>query len=170
MEVVITVTDAADSATSVAFAKMLTASLSYRRIDSETLTSTQPQAILNLSSKEASGSDYVKDLTKISAEAQIHVDIQSFTNTESPTESFDFIVPQADAVIDESLASAVKETLDRYSDSTISKVPYNNLYPSTYAALVMRIPTIAIMVSADSVDLYRAAADDLAEIVENYEQ
>lgn len=169
MEVVITVTDAADSATSVAFAKMLTASLTYRRIESETLTSTQPQAILNLSSKEASGSDFVKDLTEKAKDAKFHIDIQSFSNTESPTESYDFIIPAADAVIDEELGSAVKETLDRFSDTVMSKVSYNNLYPSTYVALVINIPTFTIMVNVGSVDLYRAAADDLAEIVENYE-
>ena len=122
MEVVITVTDAPDSATSVAFAKMLTASLTYRRIESETLTSTQPQAILNLSSKEASGSDYIKDLTEKAKKAKFHIDIQSFTNTESPTESYDFIIPTADAVIDEELGSAAKETLDRFSDTIMSKI------------------------------------------------
>ena len=45
---------------------------------------------------------------------------------------------------------------------------YNNMYPSTYAKLVLRVPTITIMINEGSVDLYRAAADEIVEFVENY--
>jgi hypothetical protein len=166
MDVAITVTDAVESATSVAFAKMLEASFTYRRIESETLTSTQPQAILNLTSKEASGSDFIRNLSALSDDLQFHIDVQTFG---SPTESSDFIVAGAPAVISKELQSVLKESLDLFSETTSREMEYNNIYPSTYSALVLRVPTLTILVNEGSVDLYRAAADEIAEIVENYE-
>lgn len=167
MEVAITVTDAVESATSVAFAKMLTASFEYRKIESETFVSTQPQAILNLASKEAAGSDYIKKLSENTDELQFHIDIQTFS-LESPTVSTNFIIPQTPYVIDQEIASAVSESLKIFSNTMTLDMNYNNMYPSTYAKLVLRVPTITIMINEGSVDLYRAAADEIVEFVENY--
>ena len=58
MVVVITVTDAAESSTSVVLSKMLESSLDKRRIDNESVHSTQPQAILDMSSSEATNTEF----------------------------------------------------------------------------------------------------------------
>ena len=165
MEVVITVTDAVESAPSVAFAQMLSASFRYRRIEPTMIQALQPQAILNLSSREASGSDFIKDLTEMSENLEFHIDVQTFG---SPTESADFIIPSAPDVVEKELQSVLTESLDLFSEVSAREMNYNNLYPSTYSALVLRVPTLTILVNEGSVDLFRAAADEVAEIVENY--
>ena len=77
-------------------------------------------------------------------------------------------MPQAPYVIDQEIASAVSESLKVFSNTMTLDMNYNNMYPSTYAKLVLRVPTITIMINEGSVDLYRAAADEIVEFVENY--
>jgi len=169
MVVIITVTDAVDSATSVAFSKLLTTSLKYRRVESETLVATQSQAIQDLSTSEANNTEYAKEMTEAAANAEFHIDIRTFSDTESPTVSYDFIVVSAEGITDRNLDSAVTETLSNFSDVKLGVMPYEKMYTSAYAKVVLRLPTLSILVNEESVDLYRAAADEIAEFVENYE-
>lgn len=169
MVVIITVTDAVDSATSVAFSKLLTTSLKYRRVESETLVATQSQAIQDLSTSEANNTEYAKEMTEAAANAEFHIDIRTFSDTESPTVSYDFIVISVEGITDRNLDSAVTETLSSFSDVKLGVMPYEKMYTSAYAKVVLRLPTLSILVNEESVDLYRAAADEIAEFVENYE-
>jgi hypothetical protein len=80
MVALITVVDAAIAETSVAFAKMLKRSLTYRRIESYSIFAEQPQAILDLSSGEAVNSDFTKDMA--SQDVNYHIDIRSLDTEE----------------------------------------------------------------------------------------
>lgn len=170
MEVAITVTDAIESATSVAFAKMLEASLTQREIESETFASTQPQAILNFSTKEASGSDFIKRLSENVEDLEHHIDIQTFSTDHSPTESPHFILPTESHIFDPKLSASLVNALSLIGNTITANTGYDNMYPSVYAKLVLRVPTLTVLINEESVDLYRAAADEIAEFVENYAQ
>ena len=166
MVALITVVDAAIAETSVAFAKMLKRSLTYRRIESYSIFAEQPQAILDLSSGEAVNSDFTKDMA--SQEVEYHIDIRSIDTDGlgSSIASLDFIIAHAGDATDHNLNESVAETLSGFSDAKELTLKHNALYPSIYANLVLRVPTITIILNEGSVDLYRAAADELAEIVE----
>lgn len=168
MEVVITVTDAVDSATSVAFARQLSTLFNYRKIESETLVATQPQAIQDLSSSEASNTEYIKNLTEASKNADFHIDIRTFSEGDSPTVSVDFIIASVNGITDPELDEAVKESLEIFSDTKLASVPYSKMYISAYISIVLRIPTISILVNEESVSLYQSAAGEIAQVVENF--
>ena len=166
MVVLITVVDAAIAPTSVAFAKMLKRSLDYRRLETHSIFADQPQTILDLSSGEAVNSEFTKDLA--SQEATYHIDIRSLDTEglESSIASLDFIIAQAHEVSDDDLNETVVNTLQGFSESKEKPLQYNNLYPAIYASLVLKVPTITIILNEASVHLFRSAADELAEIVE----
>lgn len=166
MVVIITTVDAAVAPTSVAFAKMLRTSFDYRRIESMLIQALQPQAILDYGSREAVNSEFTKDMTR--DDAVYHIDVRSIDTEElgSSIASLDFIVAKAEEATDNDLNESLVETLSTFSDVTEKELLHNNMYPSVYASLVLKIPTITIILNEGSVDLYRAAADELAEFVE----
>ena len=166
MVVVITVVDAAVAPTSVAFAKMLRSSFDSRRIESVLIQALQPQTIVDYASSEAVNSEFVKDMTV--EDAAFHIDVRSIDteNTGSSIASLDFIVAHADEATDNQMNEALTETLSTFSEATKKTLKHNNMYPSIYASLVLKIPTVTIILNEDSVDLFRAAADELAEFVE----
>lgn len=167
MVVVITVTDAAESSTSVVLSKMLESSLDKRRIDNESVHSTQPQAILDMSSSEATNTEFSNQM--YNKEFSFHVDVRSFESEEgSPTESFDFLIASTPRITDGDLNETILNTLKQFSDVEQISLEYNSMYPSIYANLVLEIPTVTILVGESSIDLYRAAADEVAEVIENY--
>jgi hypothetical protein len=166
MVVVITVVDAAIAPASVAFAKMLKSSLEYRRINAHSIFASQPQSILDLSSREAANSEFSKDMHH--EDATYHIDIRSIDTEDlgSDIASLDFIIANAIEATDDKLNEAVVETLSGFSETKEKDLQHNNMYPSIYANLVLKVPTITIIINEGSVDLYRAAADELAEMVE----
>jgi len=166
MVVVITAVDAAVAPTSVTFAKMLRSSFDYRRIESVLIQALQPQAIVDYASSEAVNSEFVKDMTV--EDAAFHIDIRSIDteNAGSSIASLDFIVAHADEATNEQTNEALTETLSTFSEARKKTLKHNNMYPSIYASLVLKVPTVTIILNEGSVDLFRAAADELAEFVE----
>ena len=166
MVVLITVVDAAIAETSVAFAKMLTSSLKYRRMETHSIFAEQPQTILDLSGSEAVNSEFAKEMG--SQDAGFHIDVRSIDTDGlgSSIASLDFIIAHAGDATDHNLNETVTETLSGFSEVKEKKLQHANMYPSIYANLVLRAPTITIILNEGSVDLYRAAADELAEIAE----
>lgn len=166
MAVIITTVDAARAPTSVAFANMLRSSLDYRRIESVLIQALQPQAIVDYASSEAVNSQFVKDMTV--EHAKFHIDVRSIDTEDagSSIASLDFIVAHAIEATDNQMNEAVIETLSTFSETRGKTLKHNNMYPSIYASLVLKIPTITIILNENSVDLFRAAADELAEFVE----
>ena len=166
MVVIITVVDASIAETSVAFAKMLKTSLDYRKIESHSYFASQPHTILDLSTGEAANSELSKEMHQ--EESTYHIDIRSIDTEElgSPIASLDFIIAYAEYATDRNLNESVVETLSGFAEVKEKPLQHNNMYPSIFANLVLRVPTITIILNESSVDLYRAAADELAEIAE----
>ena len=166
MVVIITVVDAAIAETSVAFAKMLKSSLDYRKIESHSYFASQPQTILDLSSSEAVNSEFSKELHN--EDATYHIDIRSIDTEElgSAIASQDFLIAHTNEATSQELNESVVNNLSRFSEATEIPITHLSMYPSIYAKLVLRVPTITIILNEDSVDLYRSAADELAETVE----
>ena len=166
MVVLITVVDAATAETSVAFAKMLKSSLDYRRIESHSIFASQAQSILDLSGAEAVNSDFSKEMHN--EDAVYHIDIRSVDTNEllSSLASQDFLIAHANEATDDGLNESLVNNLSRFAESKEINMKHNSMYPSIYASLVLRVPTITIILNEGSVDLYRAAADELAETVE----
>lgn len=164
MVVVITAVDAAVAPTSVAFAKMLRSSLDYRRIESVLIQALQPQTIVDYASSEAVNSEFVKDMTV--EDATFHIDVRSIDTEHTGSSSLDFIIAHAIEATDEQTNEALAETLSTFSEAKKKTLKHNNMYPSIYANLVLKVPTVTIILNEESVDLFRAAADELAEFVE----
>lgn len=166
MVVIITVVDAAIAPTSVAFAKMLRSSFDYRRIESVLIQPLQPQTIVDYASSEAVNSEFVKDMTV--EDAAFHIDIRSIDTEElgSAIASQDFLIAHTKEATNKELNESVVNNLSRFSEASEIPITHLSMYPSIYAKLVLRIPTITIILNEGSVDLYRSAADELAETVE----
>ena len=166
MAVLITAVDAAISPTSVAFAKMLKSSLDYRRIESVSLFASQPPTIIDFGSREAANSTFSEDMAN--DEVTYHIDVRSIDTEDSGSAiaSLDFIIAYADHATDRNLNESVVETLSGFAEVKEKPLQHNNMYPSIFANLVLRVPTITIILNEGSVDLYRAAADELAEFAE----
>jgi hypothetical protein len=166
MVVLITAVDAAISPGSVAFAKMLKSSLEYRRIESMSLFALQSPVIVDYGSREAANSVFSQDMAN--EHVTYHIDIRSIDTEElgSPIASLDFIIAYAEYATDRNLNESVVETLSGFAEVKEKPLQHNNMYPSIFANLVLRVPTITIILNESSVDLYRAAADELAEIAE----
>ena len=166
MVVLITAVDAAISPGSVAFAKMLKSSLDYRRIESVSLFPLQPPTIIDYGSREAANSEFSQDMAN--ENVTYHIDVRSIDTEDlgSSIASLDFIIAYADHATSRELNESLVETLSGFAEVKEKPLQHNNKYPSIFANLVLRVPTITIILNEGSVDLYRAAADELAEIAE----
>lgn len=165
--VVITATDARTATTSFQFVDMLEASLRLRGIEFNTLIPSTP--IVDYNTSEALNSEYLKQLDNIGKESDFHIDIRTY-NFEygSPTASLDFIVAQAIEVTDQGTNDALVGMLNNFSDTEEKTIRYESMFCSIYCALVLKLPTVCVIINEASFDLYRAAADELAEFVEQF--
>ena len=125
MVVIITVVDAAIAETSVAFAKMLKSSLDYRKIESHSYFASQPQTILDLSTREAVNSEFSKELHN--EDATYHIDIRSIDTEElgSAIASQDFLIAHTNEATSQELNESVVNNLSRFSEAT--EIPITHL-------------------------------------------
>jgi hypothetical protein len=166
--VAITVTDALDSPGSIRFAKELKSSLKLRGIESTLLFPPVSQIVVDYNSVEAKNSPFIKEFDSIVSKRSYHIDIRSFDPTESgaATGSLDFIVANTPGVTDEGLNDSLIGHLNDFSEVDDKTIDYSSMYCSTYAKLVLDTPTICILLNTESGDLFLAAADEIAEVVE----
>jgi len=168
MTVIITAPEVVSNGAAKTFAKMLSASLSYRMIDNQIIASTDNPSVLDVSTSEAMNSEYAKKLGTV-ADPEIHFDVRSFDPEGSNLDHFDFLVFHADAVTNDSLNDIIVQMLSNFSEAQELTLAVEAMYANAYCALVYDIPTICLVVNEGSADLYRAAADEMAELVENLE-
>ena len=67
---------------------------------------------------------------------------------------------------DTGLNDSILGHLNDFSEVDDKDIDYSTMYCSTYAKLVLGVPTICILLNMGSVDLFLAAADEIAEIIE----
>lgn len=169
MTVIITAPEVVSNGAAKTFAKMLSASLSYRMIDNQIIASTDSPFVLDVSTSEAMNSEYAKKLGTV-ADPEIHFDVRSFNpGGGSNLDYLDFIVFHADGVTNDSLNDITVQMLSNFSEAQELTLAVDVMYANAYCALVYDIPTICLVVNEGSADLYRAAADEMAELVENLE-
>jgi hypothetical protein len=172
MVILITVTDAKISPASESFTDMLEASFAIRRADTRTLIPEINPQIHNASTSDAANSKFATDLYQASKSAIAHMDIRSYNGSETPEDlaSKDFLIANTAEISTSSLAEQTVNALNDYTEVMTINVDASSMYPSAYASLIVKIPTLTILVNEDSMDLYRAAADSVAEVVGNYLQ
>lgn len=164
MVVVVTAPEATTNAAVRAFTKLLQASLNYRMMK-HTLITGDNTGLVDLASSEAVNSDYAKELGTVS-DPQIHIDVRAFSD-ESELSDSDFLVMESQNITNPNINDVIANSLGNFSETAIKELAVESMYASVYCALVFDIITICVVINEGSVDLYRAAADELAEIVEN---
>jgi len=168
MVVVVTNATAMDSNAATAFCKMLAASFAYRKIDCEIISSKVERSLIDVTSSEAVNSDFAKELGSKEL-ADFHIDVRSYDpeSVGSSIASLDFIIAKVPGVTDDDTNVSITNTLGNFSDTEEKILIPHTMYPSIYSSLVLKVGTICIIVNEGSADLYRSAADELAEFVEN---
>ena len=167
--VVITVTDSRISPTSVHFAEMLTASLRHRSMGSKMMVPKVSDAVVNHNTSDTLNSEFMKSLYNNGVKADFHVDIRTFDPTASnQLNSLDFIIAEIPGVSDKEVNMAVLGYLDNFSDVEVITMNPEVTFCSNYCGLVLSLPTVTLLISEAASGLYRAAADELAEVVEQY--
>ena len=165
--VVITVTDSRTSPTSVHFAKMLVASLRHRSIDSYLLISKTPDAVLNHNTSDALNSKFMRDLYEAGVKSDFHIDVRTYDpSLMQNLQTLDFVLADIPGVSDKEVNMSVLGYLDNFSDIEAIKMNPESTFCSNYCGLVLSLPTVTFLISEGSSGLYRAAADELAEVVE----
>jgi len=167
--VVITVTDSRTSPTSEHFARMVMASLKLRRIEPTLLMARVSDSVLNHNTSESLNSDFMKQLHDAGVNSNFHIDIRTFDPSLTPqVATLDFVVARIPEVSDKELTTTVLGYFDNFSDTEIISMDSSVTFCSNYSSLVLSIPSVVILISEGSSALYRAAADDLAEVVEQF--
>lgn len=167
--VVITVTDSRTSPTSEHFARMVMASLKHRRMESTLLMPKISDAVLNHNTTETLNSDFMKDLHDTGSDSDFHIDIRTFDPSLTPKlGTLDFVIARIPEVSDKELSTTVLGYFDNFSDVEVISMDASVTFCSNYCSLVLSIPSVVILVSEGSSALYRAAADDLAEVAEQF--
>jgi hypothetical protein len=165
--VVITVTDSRTSPTSEHFARMVMASLKLRRIEPTLLMPRVSDSVLNHNTSESLNSDFMKQLHDAGVNSNFH--IRTFDPSLTPqVATLDFVVARIPEVSDKELSTTVLGYFDNFSDTEIISMDSSVTFCSNYSSLVLSIPSVVILISEGSSALYRAAADDLAEVVEQF--
>jgi len=100
------------------------------------------------------------------SDPQIHIDVRAFSD-ESELSDSDFLVMESQNITNPNINDVIANSLGNLSETAIKELAVESMYASVYCALVFDIITICVVINEGSVDLYRAAADELAEIVEN---
>lgn len=165
--VVITVTDSRTSPTSVHFAKMLTASLNHRSIESFLLVPRARDAVVNHNTSDTLNSDFMKQLHDAGAKSDFHIDIRTFDPTSAgKLDSLDFVVTEIPGVSDAGVNMSVLGYIDNFSEAEVISMNPEVTFCSNYCGLVLSLPTVTLLISEAASGLYRAVADELAEVVE----
>lgn len=165
--VVITVTDSRTSPTSEHFAKMLRASLNLRSIESFLLITKTSDAVVNHNTSDTLNSSFMKELHEAGVKSDFHIDIRTFDpTTAGKLESLDFVVTEIPGVSDNDVNMSVLGYLDNFSEVEVITMNPEVTFCSNYCGLVLSLPTVTLLISEAGSGLYRAAADELAEVVE----
>lgn len=165
--VVITVTDSRTSPTSVHFAKMLVASLNHRSIESFLLVPKTSDAVVNHNTSDTLNSGFMKELHEAGSKSDFHIDVRTFDPTSAgKLESLDFVVTEIPGVSDKDVNMSVLGYLDNFSEVEVITMNPEVTFCSNYCGLVLSLPTVTLLISEAASGLYRAAADELAEVVE----
>ena len=81
----------------------------------------------------------------------------------------DFLIASTPEITGE-LNNLIVNTLNDFSEVSEVTVDVSTMYTAAYAKLILDSPTLTILINEGSMDLYRAAADAVAEVVEQYEK
>lgn len=170
MVILVTATDAKISPASRLFADMTESSFAMRSAKTKTIIPNLHPKLVNAATSDSANSDFALDLFRESKEAIFHIDIRSYEGSETTQElgSKDFIVAATAEVTDPKLNSQLVNALNDFSEVSEMTVDTSSMYTSTFTSLLIGIPTITILINEDSLDLYRAGADALAEVAEAY--
>jgi hypothetical protein len=171
MVVIITATDVKISNASKSFLGMLEASLNLRNILHDTIPSDINPKMLNLSTSEAANSQFAKLFYIKSTNISTHIDLRSYDPSYigSSNASMDFLIASTPEITGE-LNNLIVNTLNDFSEVSEVTVDVSTMYTAAYAKLILDSPTLTILINEGSMDLYRAAADAVAEVVEQYEK
>lgn len=164
MVVVVTAPEATTNAAVRAFTKMLQASFNYRMMEHMLITG-DTTGLVDLTSSQAINSDYIKELGTV-GDPQIHIEVRAFSE-DGELSYNDFIVAESQGITTPEINNVVANSLGNFSQTELRELTPDTLYSSVYCALVFDIITICVVINEGSADLYRAAADELAEVVEN---
>ena len=171
MVVIITATDAKISQASKSFIGMLEASFNLRNIVHDTISSDINPKLLNLSTAEAANTEFAKLFYIKSINISTHIDIRSYDSSHigSDIASKDFIIART-AEVTEDLNELIVNALNDFSEVKEATVDASTMYTAAYAKLVLDSPTLTVLINEGSTDLYRAAADSVAEVIEQHEK
>jgi len=146
---------------------MLVASLNLRSIESFLLVPKTSDAVVNHNTSDTLNSDFMKELHEAGSKSDFHIDIRTFDPTSAgKLESLDFVVTEIPGVSDKDVNMSVLGYLDNFSEVEVITMNPEVTFCSNYCGLVLSLPTVTLLISEAGSGLYRAAADELAEVVE----
>jgi hypothetical protein len=146
---------------------MLVASLSHRSIESFLLVPKTSDAVVNHNTSDTLNSSFMKELHKAGSESDFHIDVRTYDpSLMQNLQTLDFVLADIPGVSDKGINMSVLGYLDNFSDIEAIQMNPESTFCSNYCGLVLYLPTVTLLISEGSSALYRAAADELAEVVE----
>jgi len=126
--------------------------------------------MMDLSTSQARGTSYNKELSAALDASDLHIEIHAYDFDSSPdwTES-DFILGDLSGYTDDEMISRYEETIGEFGNvSVVDIVPLGH-YSTAVAELVYEIKSLVLYVNADSSNLFPSVSEGITDIISYYE-
>ena len=159
-----------DSPSVIAFIQDLESILDVKSIPYYIVRGNSLREMLDLSTSQARGTSYNKELTAAFDASEFHVEIHAYDFDSDPDWSdSDVVIGDLSGYSDDEMISRAEETIGQFGTvSVVDIVPLGH-YSTALAELVYQMKSLVIYVNADSGNLFQVVSEAITDVIGYYE-
>lgn len=152
------------------FVKELESLLEVKQLPYYLVQGNSMKEMIDLSSSEARGTSYNKDLAAALAVSDIHVEMHAYDfNTDENWSDSDFILGELTGYTDGEMLNRFETTIANFANVDVITVLPIGHYSTALSELVYEVPSIVLYVNVDSIELYPSVSEGITDIITYYE-
>lgn len=154
----------------VPFVEDLQSILELKGISYYTVRGNSLREMIDLSTSQARGTSYNKELSAAFDASDLHIEVQAYDFDTNPDWSdSDVVLGDLSGYTDDEMVSRYEETIGEFGNvSVIDIVPLGH-YSTALAELVYEIKSLVLYVNADSGNLFQVVSEALSDVIVYYE-
>ena len=126
--------------------------------------------MLDLSTSQARGTSYNKELSAASDASNLHIEVHAYDFDSHPdwTDS-DFILGDLSGYTDDEMVGRYEETIGEFGNVSIVDIVPLGHYSTALAELVYEMKSLVLYINADSSNLFPSVSEGITDIISYYE-
>jgi hypothetical protein len=153
------------------FTNQLKSFLNLKSLPYYSVEGNSMKGMLDLSSSEARGTSYNKELAAGLDVSSLHIELRAYDfNTNEDWSEADFVLGELSGYTNDEILNRFENTITKFGKVEVVDILPLGHYSTALSELVYEVPSIVLYVNADSMELYSSVAEGITDIISYYEE